>query len=75
MSLELKDDSLLAMKPYPIKSYHVVMLKGRRAVNGFLVKIPSTLTDFTMITILEIECFGKISHWLKTLVQAKDYEL
>lgn len=38
LSLELKADSLVAMKPYPNKSYHVVMLKGRRALNGFLVK-------------------------------------
>lgn len=68
LSLELKADSLVAMKPYPNKSYHVVMLKGRRALNGFLVKSPRTLTEFTMITIWEIEGFGKISHTVKTLV-------
>lgn len=60
LSLELKADSLVAMKPYPNKSYHVVMLKGRRALNGFLVKSPRTLTEFTMITIWEIEGFGKL---------------
>jgi len=75
LSLELKADSLVAMKPYPNKSYHVVMLKGRRALNGFLVKSPRTLTEFTMITIWEIEGFGKISHTVKTLVQDKDYDM
>ena len=34
LSLELKADSLVAMKPYPNKTYHVGMLKGRRALNG-----------------------------------------
>lgn len=28
LSLELKADSLVAMKPYPNKTYHVGMLKG-----------------------------------------------
>ncbi|WP_426098313.1 DUF6012 family protein [Escherichia coli] len=48
LSLELKADSLVAMKPYPNKTYHVGMLKGRRALNGFLVKSPRTLAEFTM---------------------------
>lgn len=75
LSLELKADSLVAMRPYPNKSYHVGMLKGRRALNGFLVKSPRTLTEFTMITIWEIDGFGKSSHTVKTLVQDKDYDL
>ncbi len=60
LSLELKADSLVAMKPYPNKTYHVGMLKGRRALNGFLVKSPRTLAEFTMITLWEIDGFGEI---------------
>ncbi|WP_258168964.1 DUF6012 family protein [Salmonella enterica] len=75
LSLELKADSLVAMKPYPNKTYHVGMLKGRRALNGFLVKSPRTLAEFTMITLWEIDGFGEISHTVKTLVQDNDYDL
>ncbi|MCY5856597.1 DUF6012 family protein, partial [Salmonella enterica subsp. enterica serovar 1,4,[5],12:i:-] len=51
------------------------MLKGRRALNGFLVKSPRTLAEFTMITLWEIDGFGEISHTVKTLVQDNDYDL
>ncbi len=40
LSLHLTDNDLVAMRPYPNKQYLVGMLKGRRALNGFLVKCP-----------------------------------
>lgn len=75
LSLCLTDTELVAMRPYPNKQYLVGMLKGRRALNGFLVKSPRALTEFTMVAVWSIEGYGKITHTLKTFVEDTDYDL
>ncbi|HEC5165770.1 TPA: hypothetical protein R3U69_002298 [Escherichia coli] len=75
LSLHLTDNDLVVMRPYPNKQYLVGMLKGRRALNGFLVKCPRALEEFTMVSVWNIEGFGKITHTLKTFVEDTDYDL
>lgn len=50
LSLRLTGNDLVAMRPYPNKQYLVGMLKGRRALNGFLVKSPRAFEEFTMVS-------------------------
>lgn len=75
LSLRLTGNDLVAMRPYPNKQYLVGMLKGRRALNGFLVKSPRAFEEFTMVSVWNIEGFGKITHTLKTFVEDTDYDL
>ncbi|TRQ06952.1 hypothetical protein DNP73_23800, partial [Salmonella enterica subsp. enterica serovar Panama] len=72
LSLRLTGNDLVAMRPYPNKQYLVGMLKGRRALNGFLVKSPRAFEEFTMVSVWNIEGFGKITHTLKTFVEDTD---
>jgi hypothetical protein len=75
LSLHLTGNDLFAMRPYPNKQYLVGMLKGRKALNGFLVKIPRALEEFTMVSVWNIEGYGKITHTLKTFVEDTEYDL
>lgn len=75
LSLHLTGNDLVAMRPYPNKQYLVGMLKGRKALNGFLVKIPRALEEFTMVSVWNIEGYGKITHTLKTFVEDTEYDL
>lgn len=75
LSLRLTDNELVAMRPYPNKQYLVGMLKGRRALNGFLVKSPRALEEFIMVSVWNIEGFGKKTHTLKTFVEDTDYDM
>ena len=45
------------------------------SVNGFLVKSPRTFEEFTMVSVWNIEGFGKITHTLETFVEDTDYDL
>lgn len=74
-SLTLTSDDVVAMKPYPNKAYHVAMLKGRKALNGFLVKCPHKLEQFTMVTIWKIEDYGLITHSVNTFIDDDKYDL
>ena len=75
ISLSLTTNELTTMKPYPNKSYRVGMLKGRKALNGFLVKIPRPLAEFTMEAVWAIEGLGKLTYNLKTYVDDAEFDL
>ncbi|MCG0456544.1 DUF6012 family protein [Enterobacter cloacae complex sp. ECC445] len=75
LSLSLTKQELTTMKPYANKSYCVGMLKGRKALNGFLVKSPRPLTEFTMESVWAIEGFGKLYYNLKTYVDDDEFDL
>ncbi len=44
LSLELKADSLVAMKPYPNKTYHVGMLEGATSIKWLSGKEPTNFS-------------------------------
>ncbi|ENH3412314.1 hypothetical protein ABWC92_004607 [Escherichia coli] len=75
ISLSLTTRELTTMKPYPNKTYRVGMLKGRKALNGFLVQVPRPLAEFTMEAVWAIEGFGKLTYSLKTYVDDAEFDL
>lgn len=51
------------------------MIKGRKTVNGILIKSDEILSDFTVQYIWNIEGMGLIKHKVTTWVEDQEYDL
>lgn len=51
------------------------MIKGRKTVNGILIKSDEVLSDFTVQYIWNIEGMGLIKHKVTTWVEDQEYDL
>lgn len=62
LKLTLEADAIKTCRPFPNKNIWSGMIKGRKTVNGILIKSDKILSDFTVQYIWNIEGMGLIKH-------------
>ncbi|HCR1912183.1 TPA: hypothetical protein ONC18_004987 [Enterobacter kobei] len=72
LGFKLEGDALSTGRPHPNKNIWVGMKKGRKAINGLLLKTNKHLKSFTADYQWDIENLGMIKHRVTTYIE--DYE-
>lgn len=75
LDFNLTSESLSTKRPYPNKTIWVGMLKGRKALEGILLKTDKKLDWFTTEYQWEIEGLDSIRHTVTTYIEDHDYDL
>lgn len=75
LDFHLTAESLATKRPYPNKTIWVGMLKGRKALEGLLLKTDKELDWFTAEYQWEIDGLGTIQHAVTTYIEDHDYDL
>lgn len=66
---------VVARRPYPNKTYHVVCRKfGRKAVRGFLVVTPAALTSWTVVTRWALDAEVLVIHTVRYQLLDGDFD-
>lgn len=68
-------EALSTGRPYPNKNYWVGMRKGRKALNGLLLKTDKQLKWFTAEYQWHIENMGAIKHRVTTYIEDSDFDM
>ncbi|ENY4510826.1 DUF6012 family protein [Salmonella enterica] len=71
----IEGDALSTGRPYPNKNIWVGMRKGRKAINGLLLKTDKTLKWFTTGYQWYIENMGMINHRVTTYIEDSDFDM
>ncbi|EDZ5934096.1 hypothetical protein GSB46_005091 [Salmonella enterica] len=71
----IKSDALSTGRPYPNKNIWVGMRKGRKAINGFLLKTDKSLKWFTTDYQWHIENMGLITHRVTNYIEDSDFDM
>lgn len=75
LKLTLEANAIKTCRPFPNKNIWSGMIKGRKTVNGILIKSDKILSDFTVQYIWNIEGMGLIKHKVTTWVEDQEYDL
>lgn len=75
LDFKIEVDSLSTGRPHPNKNIWVGMKKGRKAINGLLLKTDKHLNSFTANYQWNIENFGMIKHQVTTYIEDDDFDL
>ncbi|MGS6255010.1 DUF6012 family protein [Enterobacter asburiae] len=71
----IEGDALSTGRPYPNKNIWVSMRKGRKAINGLLLKTDKHLKWFTTDYQWNIENMGMINHRVTTYIEDNDFDM
>ncbi|EDQ1914833.1 hypothetical protein OFW54_004377 [Salmonella enterica] len=71
----IKSDALSTGRPYPNKNIWVGMRKGRKAINGILLKTDKSLKWFTTDYQWHIENMGLITHRVTNYIEDSDFDM
>lgn len=71
----IKSDALSTGRPYPNKNIWVGMRKGRKAINGILLKTDKHLKWFTTDYQWHIEKMGLITHRVTNYIEDSDFDM
>ncbi|ENZ1913673.1 DUF6012 family protein [Salmonella enterica] len=71
----IKSDALSTGRPYPNKNIWVGMRKGRKAINGILLKTDKHLKWFTTDYQWHIENMGLITHRVTNHIEDSDFDM
>ncbi|EDR7001701.1 hypothetical protein ZG96_004433 [Salmonella enterica subsp. enterica serovar Java] len=75
LDFKIEGDALSVGRPWPNKNIWVGMRKGRKAINGILLKTDKKLKWFTTEYQWDIEIMGMISHRVTTYIEDDDFDL
>ncbi|EEC0866539.1 hypothetical protein AHY58_004891, partial [Salmonella enterica subsp. enterica] len=75
LNFKISGDALATGRPYPNKNIWVGMRKGRKAINGILLKTDNKLRDFTTEYRWRIENLGVITHKVTTYIEDDEFDL
>ena len=75
LDFKIEGDALSTGKPYPNKNIWVGMRKGRKAINGLLLKTDKHLKWFTVDYQWHIENMGVINHRVTTYIEDNDFDM
>lgn len=75
LDFKISGDALATGRPHPNKNFWVGMRKGRKAINGILLKTDKKLKDFTAEYRWRIENLGVITHKVTTYIEDDEFDL
>lgn len=75
LDFKIEADALSTGRPYPNKNIWIGMRKGRKAINGVLLKTNKHLKWFTTEYQWVIEDMGIINHKVTTYIEDSDYDM
>lgn len=75
LDFRIEGDALSTGRPYPNKNIWVGMRKGRKAINGLLLKTDKPLKWFTTDYQWYIENMGMINHRVTTYIEDGDFDM
>jgi hypothetical protein len=75
LDFKLEGDALSTGRPHPNKNIWVGMRKGRKAINGLLLKTDKNITSFTTESRWYVENMGVINHRVTTYIEDNDFDM
>lgn len=75
LDFKIEGDALSTGRPHPNKNIWVGMRKGRKAINGLLLKTDKHLKWFTTDYHWYIENMGMINHRVTTYIKDSDFDM
>lgn len=75
LDFKIEGDALSTGRPHPNKNIWVGMRKGRKAINGLLLKTDKHLKWFTTDYQWHIENMGMINHRVTTYIEDSDFDM
>ncbi|HGK4568944.1 TPA: DUF6012 family protein [Yersinia enterocolitica] len=75
LDFKIEGDALSTGRPHPNKNIWVGMRKGRKAINGLLLKTDKHLKWFTTDYHWYIENMGMINHRVTTYIEDSDFDM
>ncbi|EAX8328651.1 hypothetical protein BRR44_20975 [Salmonella enterica] len=75
LDFRIEGDALSTGRPYPNKNIRVGMRKGRKAINGLLLKTDKPLKWFTAEYQWCIENMGMITHRVTTYIEDNEFDM
>ncbi|EKH8549342.1 hypothetical protein O9030_004574 [Salmonella enterica] len=75
LDFRIEGDALSTGRPYPNKNIRVGMRKGRKAINGLLLKTDKPLKWFTTEYQWCIENMGVITHRVTTCIEDNEFDM
>lgn len=75
LNFKIDGDDLSTGRPWPNKCVWVGMRKGKKAINGILLKTDKELKWFTTEYQWDIDNMGMISHRVTTYIEDDDFDL
>jgi len=75
LNVKLDASKLSVGRPFPNKYIYVVMKKGKKAKNGFLVKSKGAIKSFTVVTTWKLEGYGTTRHTVNNYIEDSLYDM
>lgn len=75
LDFKIEGEALSTGRPHPNKNIWVGMKKGRKAINGLLLKTDKHLSSFTADYQWNIESLGMIKHHVTTYVEDDEFDM
>ncbi|HII3107445.1 DUF6012 family protein [Enterobacter hormaechei] len=75
LDFKIECEALSTGRPHPNKNIWVGMKKGRKAINGLLLKTDKHLNSFTAVYQWNIENLGMIKHHVTTYVEDDEFDM
>lgn len=75
LDFKIEGDALSTGRPHPNKNIWVGMKKGRKAINGLLLKTNKHLKSFTADYQWDIENLGMIKHRVTTYIEDDEFDM
>lgn len=75
LSFKIESNDLSVGRPWPNKNIWVGMRRGRKAMNGLLLKTDKYLKSFTADYQWHIEGMGMINHRVKTYIEDNEFDM
>lgn len=75
LDFKIEGEALSTGRPHPNKNIWVGMKKGRKAINGLLLKTDKHLNSFTADYQWNIENLGMIKHHVTTYVEDDEFDM
>ncbi|HAV2128608.1 TPA: hypothetical protein JHJ64_005037 [Enterobacter cloacae] len=75
LDFKIEGEALSTGRPHPNKNIWVGMKKGRKAINGLLLKNDKHLNSFTAVYQWNIENLGMIKHHVTTYIEDDEFDM
>lgn len=75
LDFKIEGEALSTGRPHPNKNIWVGMKKGRKAINGLLLKTNKNLRSFTADYQWDIENLGMIKHRVTTYIEDDEFDM
>lgn len=75
LDFKIEGEALSTGRPHPNKNIWVGMKKGRKAINGLLLKTDKHLNLFTAVYQWNIENLGMIKHRVTTYIEDDEFDM